>query len=180
MGKKTIETSIEKTTSSKGVVVSDPTVTVILPDEFVNLETKITDLMLRNIGEFIVQGLNEEEACLLANFDYDVFLEAKKRSVIVANYIRKQLIKLKQKHLKVIQENPSDKNSQWILEKVFPEEYGSSKKKDAESNLGQLAAIIKAIQHDPNSHIIRDVDARDVTGGRTQVAAAIDVAEALG
>lgn len=169
-----------KDTIIKGIVVADPTVTVIIPDEFVMVETKITNLMLTNIGGFIAEGLNEEEACLLANFDYDIFLESKKKSPIVANFIRRQLIKLKQKHLKVIQQNPSDKNSQWILEKVFPEEYGSSKKKEGENNLNVLATIIKAIQHDPNSHIIRDIDARDITRGSSQVAAIPDVTQALG
>lgn len=161
-------------------VVADPTLTIILPDEFAKTETKITNLMLANIGAYVSEGLNEEEACLMANFDYETFKGIKARDLTVVSYIRKQFVKLKQKHLRIMQQNPSDKNSQWILEKVFPEEFGSSKKRDLDSPLNELAAIIKAIQHDPNTPIIIDAIARDAGSSFSEVATLPGVAEALG
>lgn len=163
------------------VIVSDEKpITLIIPDQLVVVETKISNALLKNIGDYIAEGLNEEEACLLANFDYSIFQDMKKRDPKLNDYIRKQLIKLKQKHLKIIQASSSDKNSQWILEKVFPDEYGPQKKKGDEDPIDALAKIIKQIQHDPNTSIIREATATDTRDPFESLTAIVSVTEALG
>lgn len=161
------------------VAREDKVVVFSIPEQLERKQVRISNAILQQIGNFIIDGLTEPEACLMANFDYETFSSMKDKDPKLSEFIRKQFVKLKHKHLQIIQKNPTDKNSQWVLEKVFPDEFGTRKKGDDTNPLNALAAIIKSIQHDPTTHIIREARGTDVTAG-AELARILDVAESLG
>lgn len=99
---------------------------------------------LAEIANYVLEGLSEDEACVLSGFSPKVFKEIKQSNEGVSMYLEKKKIEFKRKHLKIIGEKKSDKNSMWMLEALRPEEFGAKKKGNTTVNV--IGAIIKDIQ----------------------------------
>lgn len=112
---------------------------------------------LKEIGNFILEGLTEEEACILAGFSPALFKEIKQTHETVALYLWKKNIEFKRKHLNSISDKRTDKNSMWILENLRPDEFG--KKKTGDTTVNVVGAIIKDIRSANDSFPVKDVDA---------------------
>jgi hypothetical protein len=112
------------------------------------MESPITKEKLQEIGNFLLDGMSEREACTLCDISFNDLNELKQNSETVRNYIEKKIIKFKLNHLKEIQKNKSEKNSQWLLEKLRPEEFGSRPRGGGETTVNIISQIIKQIQND--------------------------------
>lgn len=133
---------------------------------------RFTEVTLKRIGEYILEGLSEDEACVLAGFDPDIFHRAKETDKGIRLYLEKQRVQFKHIHLKQINEKRSDKNSMWILEKTLPEFGPNRNKQVAEDTATIISAIIREIQNDHATANIINVPAADVTK-RTEVNQAV-------
>lgn len=127
---------------------------------------KFTEVTLKRIGEYILEGLSEDEACVLAGFDPDVFHRAREADKGIRLYLEKQRVQFKHIHLKQINEKRSDKNSMWILEKTLPEFGPNRNKQVAEETATIIGAIIREIQNDHGTANIINVPATDTTAKR--------------
>ena len=101
---------------------------------------------LIEIASYILQGLSEEEACILCDVPYEVLQERKEQSEDVRNFIKKQSINFKLNHLKEIQTKKNGNNSQWLLEKIIPEQFGSSKRDSGINTVNIISQIVNNIQ----------------------------------
>jgi len=116
-------------------------------------------------GSYVLQGLPPVEAGILANFSKDEINDLEKRSAPYRIFVQKKLIQFKQKHLKVITANPDVKTSQWLLQKMFPDEF--EKKATAPLDGGGsnamtvIQAIVKTVQMTPDSPV--KIAHKDVT-----------------
>jgi len=97
---------------------------------------------LVEIGKYILQGLSQDEAAILINVNPADLRE----SPSVKNFLEKQAIEFKLAHLKEIQAKKSSNSSQWLLEKLRPDEFGS-KAKDTGTNINIISQIIHSIQN---------------------------------
>ena len=115
----------------------------------------ITTEHLSIIGKYIREGMTEKESCVLAGIDPNELIELKEKNEDVRLYIEKRTIEFKYVHLKEIQSTKSEKNSQWLLEKVRPEEFGTSRTRSQEQpTINIFNAILKDIQNDNSNGII--------------------------
>ncbi len=110
---------------------------------------------LTDIGVYILEGMSEREACVLAGVSFSDLQDTKEVSDVARNFIEKKFTEFKHNHLKEIQKNKSEKNSQWLLEKLRPEEFGSKPRGEGGVQVNIIGAIIKEIQND-NEGIIKD------------------------
>lgn len=110
------------------------------------LPLKPDDVTLKKIGDYILDGLSEKEACILSDFPYPDFSTLKKNVPGFANYFNKRKIEFKHTHLKNINSKKSDKTSQWMLEKILPEEFGSSRAKDPGNSINIINNLIRDVQ----------------------------------
>ena len=114
----------------------------------------ITKDILASIGTYILEGMTEQEACTLSGYFFADLQDDKEDIVngdIVSLFLEKKHTEFKHNHLKEIQKNKSEKNSQWILEKLRPEEFGPKSKSEVPVNV--LSVIIKQIQNDSDQII---------------------------
>lgn len=106
------------------------------------------DEKAKNMGLYIEQGLSAREAGLLAGYAPEELDELQKVSGDYRRFVENQMIKFKQKHLKVISDKSDPRTSQWLLERTFPEEF-SSKQPVEPGGKGSghvIAAIFKTVQ----------------------------------
>lgn len=108
---------------------------------------------LKEIGSYILIGMNEKKACTLADIPYSVFLKQKEIDEPTRLYIEKKKVEFEKIHLEVIQRTKSEKNSMYLLEKLRPEEFGSKSKGEGPT-INIVNAIIKEIQNDNSNSII--------------------------
>jgi|GEM_PF-6579800 len=101
---------------------------------------------LVEIGKYILQGLSQDEAAILINVNPADLREKQTESPSVKNFLEKQAIEFKLAHLKEIQAKKSSNSSQWLLEKLRPDEFGS-KAKDTGTNINIISQIIHSIQN---------------------------------
>jgi len=106
-----------------------------------------TDEEAKNMGLYIEQGLSAREAGLLAGYAPEELDELQKISGEYRRFVENQMIKFKQKHLKVISDKSDPKTSQWLLERTFPEEFSNKQPVGTGQGGGQvIAAIFKTVQ----------------------------------
>jgi len=103
---------------------------------------------LTKIGIFILDGMSEAEACILSNVSYLELQEKKNDNEIIRNFLEKKFTEFKYNHIQEIQKSKSEKNSQWLLEKLRPDEFGSRAKQPDGPTINIISAIIKDIQND--------------------------------
>jgi hypothetical protein len=109
---------------------------------------------LHSICLYILNGMTEREACVLADFSYNELQNLKEESKTLREIIEKKHIEFKLNHLKEIQKNKSEKNSIWMLEKLRPEEFGAKARGSEAPTVNIINAIIKDIQND-NQGIVK-------------------------
>jgi hypothetical protein len=100
---------------------------------------------LLDIGNLVMEGLSEEEACVLAGFPPKLFKEIRTTNEGVALFLEKKKIEFKRHHLRNVSAKQNDKNSMWLLENLRPEEFGK-KKPGGEGTGNLIGAIIKEIR----------------------------------
>lgn len=110
---------------------------------------------LNIIGSYILNGMSEQESCILADVHYPDLQAQKEISEVTRNYLEKKRTEFKFNHLKEIQKSKSEKNSQWMLEKIFPEEFGSKPRSQEGPTVNIISAIIQDIQNDNGNNIVR-------------------------
>jgi len=108
---------------------------------------------LKAIGEYLLKGLTEQEACVLVDIPWTTYFRQKENDEPTRIYIEKLVVKFKLKHLEVIQKTSSEKTSMYLLEKLRPEEFGNKKQTEGPT-INIISAIIKSIQNDPSNSII--------------------------
>ncbi len=112
----------------------------------------ITKEILGRIGKYIVEGLTEEESCILSDVKYTDLTKLKENNEDIRDYISKQMVEFKYAHLKEMQTKKSEKTSQWLLERLRPEDfYIGSKKNQGNTTVNIIGTIIRQIQNDDNS-----------------------------
>lgn len=121
---------------------------------------------LMRIGSYIIDGLSEDEACIMEGIEPEHFREQKKRNKNISMFLEKKKIEFKHKHLITIKTRSTDKNSQWLLENLRPAEFGV-KKKVADEAVDVVGKILKEIQQ--NNHNIpikiHDAEYKQSDGG---------------
>jgi hypothetical protein len=104
--------------------------------------------VLAKIGQFIIEGLTEEEACILSGADYNNLLTLKENNEDVRNYIAKQRVLFKHAHLREMQSKKSEKTSQWLLERLRPEDFYIGARSRTPQTINVIGTIINQIQND--------------------------------
>ena len=107
--------------------------------------------ILNTICTYILDGMTEREACKLADFSYNELQNMKESSPSLRDSLEKKHIQFKHNHLKEIQNTKSEKNSQWLLEKLRPEEFGSKARSQDAPTVNIINAIVKEIQNENTS-----------------------------
>lgn len=113
---------------------------------------------LAKIGAYILEGLTEDEACIMAEFPLGDFKELRQNHQVLSTYLDKMNIEFKRKHLREVNAKKSDKNSIWMLENLRPEQFGGKKRPGGDS-VNAIAAIIKAIRQGNDSLPVNIQDA---------------------
>lgn len=119
------------------------------------LPTLPTEAELKSIGDYVIDGLSIEEACILTGFPVKDMKIIQANSPGIEDFLMKKQIEFKHNHLKEMRKKPSDKNSQWLLEKLRPNEFGPSKNlPPAGTNINIIGAILKDIQQKDSAPIV--------------------------
>lgn len=105
---------------------------------------------LNDLGVFLLEGMSEPEACILADVSYAELQETKENSSVARDFIEKKQTEFIRNHLVEIQKNKSEKNSMWMLEKLFPDRFGSRVKGggNGDTTVNIIGTIIKQIQNE--------------------------------
>ncbi len=109
--------------------------------------------LLIQIGSYMLEGLTEDEACIMIGFPTVKLHSILENDESVRNFIDKKKVEFKHKHLKVIATKSSDKNSMYILEKLRPDEFGN-KRSSGDTTVNIISAIIKDIQNGSEQNAI--------------------------
>lgn len=136
----------------------------------------ITPQTISNIGNHILDGLTDEEACVVENLPYEYFKLFLDNDPAGKNFIQKKKIKFKQEHLRIINDKKDAKNSIWLLERLVPEQF-ASKRGNEVVPADPLTILIQQIQHQPNSPVVREVETEN--NAHSKDAAKIEVREFL-
>lgn len=123
--------------------IKEKATALVPPPEIERIPPPPKDI-LDKIGGYLMDGLSLKEACILSDISFGKFQRALEQNEELHNFIEKKAIQFKQKHLKIVQTKTSDKSSQWILEKLRPDEFGSNKK--ATVPIDVLGKLIEQIQ----------------------------------
>jgi len=109
----------------------------------------IDRLTLNVIGNFILKGMSEKEACILADSSYHELQGLKENSEDIRTFIEKKHVEFKYNHIKEIQTKKSEKNSIWLLEKLVPDMNPKRNPASSPTTVNIISNIIKEIQtHD--------------------------------
>jgi len=118
---------------------------------------------------FIGQGLSVEESGILAKFSPEELKQLQERSESYRRFVELQMIKFKQKHLKVISDKDNPSTSQWMLEQKFPETFG--KKAKESSGVGSthiIQAIVKSVQNVTDDLVIHEHEDKKEAEGHNE------------
>lgn len=86
--------------------------------------------LIKRIGEYVLVGLTEEEACVLSGISPEELQMAKDKNPTLDQFILKKKIEFKKNHLEVINAKRDPKSSFWILERLIPEQFASKRKSE--------------------------------------------------
>jgi len=110
--------------------------------------------LLEKIGTYILEGLNEKEAAVLAGLTYSE-IEVLSANDQYSLYIEKVKIKFKHQHMKRISETGDGKTSQWLIDRNTP-------KDEKAKVLNPIALIIREVQMSTDSPVvIHEIDAKE-------------------
>lgn len=105
----------------------------------------VTPKQFTSLGNYIMQGMNESEAALLAGIPKLTIMVLRRKSDEYNDFVERKKLEFKQKHLKILASKSDPKISQWLLERLAPEEFSNKNKKD-DVPTNVVAAIIRDIQ----------------------------------
>lgn len=108
---------------------------------------EITKEVMERMAKYILDGLTENEACILCGVSSAELRRLKDRNESVRLYFEQKAVLFKHKHLEEIQKTKSEKNSQWLLEKLRPDEFGSKAKNSNPTTVNVIKTIINSIQN---------------------------------
>lgn len=114
----------------------------------------IDTIILGKIGQYIIEGLTEEEACILSEASYDNLLALKEKNEDIRNFITQMRVKFKYAHLKEMQTKKSEKTSQWLLERLRPEDFYIGARSKTPQTVNIIGTIIQEIQNDNTRPLI--------------------------
>lgn len=106
------------------------------------------------IGKYILEGLTEEEACILSDVKVEDLNLLKEKNEPVREYIAKCRVNFKYAHLSEMQKKKSDKTSQWLLERLRPEDFNISARSRNTTTVNVIGTIIQQIQNDNTRPLI--------------------------
>lgn len=109
---------------------------------------------LEQIGSYILNGMTEREACILAEVRHSDLQNAMEQSEIARNFIERKNTEFKLNHLQEIQKNKSEKNSMWLLEKLRSKEFGSKAGQGEGPTINIINSIMKEIQNENTNELI--------------------------
>jgi hypothetical protein len=118
------------------------------------MSKEIDQPLLGKIGEYMLEGLTEEEACILSGAKFDELVELKEKSEPVRDFITQMKIKFKYNHLKEMQTKKSEKTSQWLLERLRPEDFYIGNRSKSQPTINVIGTIIQQIQNDNTRPLI--------------------------
>lgn len=153
---KAVTSALDGRVKPNEVVKSDNPVEVKRGPKPVVVRDFNNDPRSMDMAVYIGQGLTVEEAGILAKFSPEEMKQLSERSESYRRWLELQVIKFKQKHLKVISEKDNASTSQWLLEQKFPEQFG--KKATAGSGgVGStqiIQAIVKSVQMNTDEPVV--------------------------
>jgi hypothetical protein len=114
----------------------------------------IDTIILGKIGQYIIEGLTEEEACILSEASYDNLVALKEKNEDIRNFIAQMRVKFKYAHLKEMQTKKSEKTSQWLLERLRPEDFYIGNRSKTPQTVNIIGTIIQQIQNDNTRPLI--------------------------
>lgn len=114
----------------------------------------IDTIILGKIGQYIIEGLTEEEACILSEASYDNLVALKEKNEDIRNFIAQMRVKFKYAHLKEMQTKKSEKTSQWLLERLRPEDFYIGARSKTPQTVNIVGTIIQQIQNDNTRPLI--------------------------
>jgi hypothetical protein len=138
---------------------------------------------LNELGVYLLEGMSEPEAAILSGISYQELQIAKENSDIVRDFIEKKQTEFIRNHLVEIQKNKSEKNSMWMLEKLFPDRFGARLRTGSGDNntINIIGTIIKQIQNEDTGIVrIASRGNRDEQSDEDGSSGRIRVAEILG
>jgi Ribonuclease G/E len=109
---------------------------------------------LAKIGKYILDGLTEEEACTLSDVKFEELNRIKENNEKVRDYITKCKINFKHFHILEMQKKKSEKTSQWLLERLRPEDFNISQRSKNPTTVNVIGTIINQIQNDNDRPLI--------------------------
>lgn len=122
---------------------------------------------IAEICGYILQGLSEDEACLMCDIEPSDLRDLKGKSKDVYKIIEKQKISFELAHLKEMQSKKSEKNSQWLLEKLRSEKYGT-KAKSENNTINIISQIMNNIQNGEETSKISPKTRGDILSERSE------------
>jgi len=98
------------------------------------------------ISGYLLDGLTLDEACILTGYPVADMRYWKVEKPSIVDLFDKKVIEFKHKHLRQMTISPSEKNSQWLLEKLRPSEFGPPKMAIQPPAINLVAQFVKNIQ----------------------------------
>jgi len=127
-------------------------------------------ITLATIGKYLLDGLTEEEACILAGLSHEKIAYLQRTNNGYNKYVEKKRIEFKHRHLRNVNTKTDAKASQWMLEKTLPNDFsGKTTKREDEgaTSSSVFAAIINEVQSRDTSVIQKDYDIKSRTSNRS-------------
>ena len=136
-------------------------------------QTKLKPAMLRVLKKIAYYtakvGLPLDEACMLVDVDYEKFKEEMKIEPLLAKIIRMKELEFKKDMLHTLSakaRSGDDKLAQWLLEKKFPDEYGTKKGPSGGDGQDILFEAIRFIRRSgDNAPLVNETQTRAVIIG---------------
>lgn len=126
---------------------------------------KLVKKLKRIAYEIAIVGLSEKEACLIADYDYEAYLELKSKYKIVQQMMELKDLQYKRKLLKAISEKAGndDKMAMWLLESKYPDEFNRKKGtgKDEDESENMITAALEFVRKTGDKNgIVREESGR--------------------
>lgn len=109
--------------------------------------------ILASIGKYILEGMSESEACILADAKLEDLSTLKEKNENIREFIEKSKVKFKYAHLQEMQTKKSEKISMWLLERLRPEDFATGRSKTS-TTINVIGTIIQQIQQDDKEQLI--------------------------
>jgi len=115
--------------------------------------------VLARVGQYILDGLTEDEASMLAGYDPRDLRILRQNVPSLASFLDKEAVKFKHNQLKTVQKKGDGKTAQWLLEKLRPNEFAAKHSADSgNTQVNIFNRIIKEIQQGDQTPVTKVYD----------------------